>query len=81
MKLKTEKDIWLVGGGELVTSFINDGLLDRMILTIIPKLIGEGIPLFANKPAETSWILHQVQSFDTGVVNLTYEKSPGKLKK
>jgi dihydrofolate reductase len=46
-----------------------------MIITIFPKIIGEGIPLFADKPKETNWKLIEAKSFDTGVVNLTYEKA------
>jgi dihydrofolate reductase len=74
LKKKTEKDIWLIGGGHLITTFINEGLLDRMIITVIPKIIGEGLPLFTGKPKETNWKLAEAKSFDTGVVNLTYEK-------
>jgi dihydrofolate reductase len=74
LKEKAEKDIWLVGGGQLVTTFINHSLLDRMIITIIPKLIGDGIPLFSKKTAESNWNLVNVQPFDTGVVNLTYDR-------
>lgn len=73
-KSKTKKDIWLIGGGQLITTFINEDLLDKMIITIIPKIIGDGIPLFAYKPKETKWKLIEAKSFDTGVVNLTYEK-------
>ena len=54
IKSKTNKDIWLIGGGQLITTFINEGLLDKMITTIIPKIIGEGIPLFADKPKESN---------------------------
>ncbi len=74
LKAKSQKDIWLVGGGKLVTAFINQGLIDKMILTIIPKTIGEGIPLFAGKPKERTWRLIESKTFDTGVVNLVYEK-------
>ncbi len=74
LKQNAKKDIWLVGGGQLVCYFINNGLLDRMIITIIPKLIGEGIPLFASKTIEMNWKLQNVQPFDTGLVNLTYDK-------
>lgn len=74
LKTKTEKDIWLIGGGQLITTFINEGLLDRMIITVIPKIIGEGLPLFAHKPKESNWKLIEAKSFDTGVVNLTYDK-------
>lgn len=75
LKKNTDKDIWLIGGGKLVTTFINEGILDKMIITVIPKILGEGLPLFAGKPMETNWKLIEVKSFDTGVVNLTYEKT------
>ena len=74
IKDKSEKDIWLVGGGSLVTAFINENILDKMIISKVPVLLGEGIPLFAHKPKETSWELKNTQAFDTGIVNLTYEK-------
>ena len=44
LKKKNEKDIWLIGGGQLIASFLDNDLLDRMILTLIPTTIGEGIP-------------------------------------
>ena len=75
LKQKSEKDIWLIGGGQIITRFINEDLLDKMIITVIPKIIGEGIPLFARKPKETNWILTETKSFDTGVVTLTYQKT------
>jgi dihydrofolate reductase len=75
LKNKSEKDIWLVGGGQLVTTFINEELLDKMIITIIPKLIGEGIPLFPNKSQEMNWKLIDTQAYDTSVVCLTYERA------
>jgi dihydrofolate reductase len=46
-----------------------------MILTLIPKTIGKGIPLFPEIAKETSWILTNVERFETGVVNLTYDFS------
>lgn len=75
LKKKSKKDIWLIGGGQLVTTFINEGLLDKMILTLIPNILGEGLPLFPNHPTETNWKLRESKSYDTGVVMLTYEKA------
>jgi len=74
LKQKTQKDIWLAGGGEVIAKFINKGLLDTIIITLIPKIIGTGIPLFSDNLKETNWRLINTQSFNTGVVNLTYEK-------
>lgn len=75
LKDHSTKDIWLVGGGALVTSFLNDDLIDTMIITTVPVILGEGIPLFPNKPKETRWKLISVEKFDTGLVSLTYDIS------
>jgi dihydrofolate reductase len=45
---KSEKDIWLLGGAELAKSFAQGGLIDEIILTIVPQTLGEGIPLGLN---------------------------------
>ena len=42
------KDIWLVGGGEIISSFLKAGLIDEIILSTLPIVIGSGIPLFQN---------------------------------
>ena len=48
-RLRSEKgkDIWLVGGGELVAAYLDSGQVDEFIIHVIPKMIGEGIPLVA----------------------------------
>ena len=42
---KSNKDIWLLGGSQLATSFAQEDLIDEVILTIVPKALGAGIPL------------------------------------
>jgi dihydrofolate reductase len=74
MKSKAEKDIWLVGGGKLISAFLENNLIDQMILTIVPKILGEGIRLFPGRTKESDWTLTEVKPFNTGLVNLTYEK-------
>lgn len=74
LKQKSEKDVWLVGGGQLIAVFLYNDLLDRMILTLIPTTIGEGISLFAEIAKETTWNLTNVERFETGLVNLTYDR-------
>ncbi len=53
-KLKEQpgKDIWLIGGGQLNSLVLNAGLLDEIILTYIPIILGKGIPLFSADAAE-----------------------------
>jgi dihydrofolate reductase len=42
---KTDKDIWLLGGAQLAQSFAREGLIDEVILTVVPQILGGGIPL------------------------------------
>jgi len=39
------KNVWIVGGGELVGQFHDQGLLDEVILTVMPVFLGSGAPL------------------------------------
>ncbi|GGB04008.1 dihydrofolate reductase [Macrococcus hajekii] len=52
----SEGNVWIVGGGQIVTMLTQLGLIDRYILTIAPIILGEGVPLFIDgtyrKPLE-----------------------------
>jgi len=48
LKQNEGKDIWLVGGGQINQLFLNANLIDEMILSIQPVVLGEGLPLFGN---------------------------------
>ncbi len=50
LKREEGKDIWLVGGGDIVHTFLKEKLVDELIVTVAPLILGEGIPLF--KPAD-----------------------------
>ena len=73
LKKEEGKDIWLVGGGEIVSLFLNQNWIDEMIITYIPILLGEGIRLFPNKAKESKWSLIQSQAFINGVVQTRYQ--------
>jgi dihydrofolate reductase len=60
IKNKPVKDIWLYGGASLTTTFINEGLIDRMWFGIVPTLLGEGKPLFSGIKQRT----HEATSKD-----------------
>ena len=42
-----DRHLWCVGGGKLASDFADDGLLDDLILTLVPVILGGGVPLFA----------------------------------
>lgn len=45
-KARMEKNIWICGGAQIVKQCMDDGLIDRFHLTVIPTILGNGIPLF-----------------------------------
>jgi dihydrofolate reductase len=66
------KDIWLVGGGELVRTFLLERLIDEIGLTIHPRLLGTGIPLFLPPYPETELQLVSCKEYETGLIQAFY---------
>ena len=68
------KHVWLMGGGEIIGSFLDEGAIDEFILTVVPTFIGEGIPLLGpGRHRETELRLLGLQHFPDGVVQQHYE--------
>ena len=44
-----DKDVWVIGGGDLAAQFAEAGLLDRMLLSVAPVTLGAGRPLFPRR--------------------------------
>ena len=66
------KDIWLMGGGELIASLLDEGMIDEFVITMMPVFIGDGIPLIARRTREALLDLQSVERFDDGAVQLRY---------
>jgi dihydrofolate reductase len=66
---------WLVGGADLATQFLGDGLLTRIDLFVIPVLLGSGIPAFTNNKLEKLELI-DTQSYPKGIVRLSYRPAP-----
>jgi dihydrofolate reductase len=62
-----------IDGGKTIQNFLNAGLIDEMIITKIPVLLGEGIPLFGPLEKDLQLKLIGSESFDNGFVQLTYK--------
>jgi dihydrofolate reductase len=61
-----------VDGGQVIQSFLRDGLLTEITVTRVPLLLGQGRPLFAEAEAETRLTLQGSHSFPSGLVTSTY---------
>lgn len=61
-----------VDGGKVVQSFINEGLIEDMVITTVPILIGQGIRLFGPLAQDIDLELTKSASFDNGLVQSTY---------
>ena len=68
------EDIWLFGGGELVSMLLAADLVDEMIITTIPVMLGNGIPLFPNNLKESKWNLQQTTGYSNGVLQVIYKR-------
>jgi dihydrofolate reductase len=75
LRTKKGKDIWMMGGASLIASFLDEGEVDEFILSVIPVLIGEGIPLLAPRHRTVPLKLLASKKFADGVVKLHYSVS------
>lgn len=62
-----------VDGGITIQRFLRAGLIQRMIITRVPVLIGEGIPLFGSVPHDIKLRLVATKSYGSGLVSNEYE--------
>jgi dihydrofolate reductase len=76
LRKQAGKDIWLMGGGEIIASFLDEGAIDEFFITVVPTFIGEGIPLIAPRHLGVPLRLRSAESFADGVVQLHYEVAP-----
>ena len=63
-----------VDGGALISSFLAEGLIDDLVLTKVPVLLGDGLPLFHPISVRTGLRLEGVKNWPSGFVNLTYSR-------
>ena len=72
------KDIWLMGGGELIASFLDENAIDRFVISVVPVFIGDGIPLIARRHRHVLLDLDSSERFDDGLVQLHYRVRPSR---
>lgn len=72
LRAQPGKDIWMMGGGEIIGSFLDAGEIDEFSIHVIPVMIGEGIPLIAPRHRFVKLALLSTKKFPDGVVHLNY---------
>ncbi|MFE6076597.1 dihydrofolate reductase family protein [Paenibacillus sp. NPDC057886] len=72
LKNKPGKDIWLYGGANLITTFINLELVDEFRLSIHPVILGEGKPLFIDVKQRINLKTVDTRTFTSGIVQVIY---------
>jgi dihydrofolate reductase len=69
----TFRTIWFVGGGEVSGQCLRLGLADEVYYSILPILIGDGIPFFSKLDRDVALHLAGVKAYKSGMVELRYE--------
>lgn len=65
-----------VDGGQVVQSFLREGLIADMVITTVPVLIGSGRPLFGALSQDIDLELMSSRSFPSGLVQSRYRPAP-----
>ena len=67
------KNIWLVGGSDLAKRFLKLDLVDEIIVSIMPVLLGDGVLFFDHIEREKRLHLKDSKAYSDGMVEITYE--------
>ncbi len=68
------KNLWLMGGGELVKHFANAKLIDEAMIAIHPVVLGGGLPLFPTGTKRLALKLQGAKAYRSGLVMLRYAR-------
>jgi dihydrofolate reductase len=73
---ETGGDIWLFGGASLLSSFVNNNLINEMLLSVHPVILGSGKPLFEGIKDKVELMLINHKVYASGLVQLSYVQKP-----
>ncbi len=74
LKREDGKGIYCDGGAEVIDSLLRHGLVDELIISIIPVLLGDGTRLFKDGRPEQALEFISAKAFDTGLTQLHYRR-------
>ena len=68
--------IWLFGGAEIVSAFMNRRLVSQLLLSIHPIILGEGKSLFQDIKSRVTLTLVDQKAYDSGLLQVRYDLKP-----
>jgi len=74
LKQEPGRHIYCDGGAEIVNQLLKHNLVDELIISVIPILLGNGTQLFSNGRPEQALTLVSTKQFDKGLVQLHYTR-------
>lgn len=74
LKGKSGKNIYCDGGAEIIDELLKNDLIDELIISVIPVLLGNGTRLFKDGRPEQELELVNTKTFDTGLIQLHYRR-------
>jgi dihydrofolate reductase len=66
-------DVWIVGGGKTAQACLDAGLVDELELYLVPRLLGNGVPLLSGPAGLAPLRLAEARAFPNGVLKARYE--------
>jgi dihydrofolate reductase len=75
LRAQPGKDVWIMGGGGIIASFVDANEVDDFIFHVVPTFIGEGIPLIAPARRMFPLKLQDAKAYEDGVVRLHYTRT------
>lgn len=76
LRAQPGKNIWMMGGAEIIAAFLDEGEIDEFSIHVIPVMIGQGIPLVQPRHRLIPLKLLSTRKFPDGVVHLNYRVAP-----
>lgn len=67
-----ERNLWILGGGNIASQYADAGLIDEVLVTVVPVVLGAGKPLFERRLPGGPLQLTGASVFETGMVELRY---------
>ena len=73
MKRQEGKDIWICGGADIIQPLIEQNIIDTYHISVIPIILGSGIPLFQGRKTILKLKLAASKSYN-GITDLIYKR-------